>query len=413
MKRRVVVTGMSALTPLGSDLEQAWGRILQGESGIGPIQSFDASELRTRIAGEVSDFDVSKVMPVREAGRVDRFVQLAVAAAENAVAQSGLDFEKEDLHRCGAIVGNGIGGLHEFEIQYRKVLEKGPNRMSVFTIPKMMINAAAGHISIRYGLKGPSVGVVSACASGSNAIVDAVRSIRCDEVDLVITGGAEGTVTLLGIAGFNAMRALSERNDEPQRASRPFDQHRDGFVLSEGAGILILEELERAKRRGAPILGEILGYGVTCDGTHITQPDPEGAGAARAMSGALTSAGLNPEDIDYINAHGTSTILGDKAETMAIKTAFGNAAANVSISSTKSSIGHLLGGSGGVELVLSLLAMRDNVAPPTINLKKPDLECDLDYTPNAAREMNISRVMSNSFGFGGHNVSIVAGEYRE
>lgn len=409
MKRRIVITGMGALTPLGCDLEASWARMLRGESGIDTIQGFDASALRTRIGGEVPGFDATEFMPVREAGRVDRFAQMAIATSIEAVQQSGIDFEKEDRHRCGAIVGSGIGGLYEFEHQFRRLIARGSHRLSPFTIPKMMINAACGHVSIHFGLQGPSVGVVSACASASNAIVEAIRTIRCDEADVMITGGAEAAVTLLGIAGFCAMRALSIRNDQPHEASRPFDSYRDGFVLSEGAGMLVLEEYEHAQRRGAPIFGEILGYGVTSDARHMTQPNPEGEGASHAMKKALTSAELAPSDIDYINAHGTSTYLGDAAETAAIKHAFGEDARKVAISSTKSSIGHMLGASGGVELILSLLAMRDNVAPPTINLNSPDPECDLDYTPNEARELEVTRVMSNSFGFGGHNVSIIAG----
>ena len=413
MKRRVVVTGCGVVTPLGCELESFWSRLCNGESGIAPITSFDASIFRSQFGGEATDFDPEKHLHVRELGRIERFAQMALASSIDAVEQSGIDFEKEDPTRCGVIYGSGVGGINEIEEQHDRLIEKGPKKVSVFTIPKMMGNAASAHISIQFGLTGYSYGVVSACASASHAIVDAIKTIQYDEHDIVITGGSETGVSRLGFAGFGAMRALSQRNEEPTKASRPFDKDRDGFVMSEGAGSLVLEELEHAKARGANILCELLGYGITSDAGHITAPDPGGKGAGRAMILSMKSAGMNPEDIDYINAHGTSTPLGDAAETAAIKMAFGEQAKKVVISSTKSQIGHLLGASGGVETVISIMSMLRNVVPPTINLETPDPECDLDYTPNVAREMEVNNVMVNSFGFGGHNVVLVLGPLRD
>jgi len=412
MKRRVVVTGLGAVTGLSCKVEDLWKRILAGESGIGPITLFDTEKFKVRFAGEVRNWTTDGYVNPKDAKRIDRFTQFAMVGAMDAVRESGLDFSKEDPFRCGAIIGSGIGGLNEIEEQHSRLMEKGPDRVSAFTIPKLMANAAAGHVSIHYGLKGPSCAVATACASAANAIGDAFRVVRYDLADIMITGGSEAALTPMSMAGFANMRALSERNDDPTRASRPWDRDRDGFVLSEGAGILVLEELEHAKARGANIYAEILGYGISSDGGHITQPDENGIGAAKSMEYALRDAGLTPDKIDYINAHGTSTPLGDKAETVAIKSIFGPSAKKVSISSTKSQLGHLLGASGGVELVLSLMAIRDNLAPPTINLDNPDEGCDLDYTPHKPRERRIDTIMSNSFGFGGHNGSVVAGRLK-
>ncbi|MGQ9505341.1 MAG: beta-ketoacyl-ACP synthase II [Thermogutta sp.] len=412
MKRRVVITGMGVVTPLSCEVEDLWDRLCRGESGIHLIEGFDTSIFRVKFGGEIRNWDPSRYIDAKEAKRIDRFGQYALAAAIDAVRQAGLDFDREDPYRCASIIGSGVGGLGEIEMQHRRLLEKGPDRVSAFTIPKMMLNAASGCVSIRFGIKGPSYGVVTACASASSAVVEAAKEIQFGEIDVAITGGTEAAVTPLGIAGFAAMSALSDRNEAPEKASRPFDRDRDGFVLSEGAGIVILEELEHAKRRGATILGELLGYGASSDAGHITQPDENGIGAARAMADALRNASLNPEDIGYINAHGTSTPLGDRAETVAIKNVFGDHAKNVSVSSTKSQLGHLLGASGGVELIISLLAVKKGVIPPTINYETPDPECDLDYTPNVPRERRIKAAMSNSFGFGGHNVSLIVGEFQ-
>jgi 3-oxoacyl-[acyl-carrier-protein] synthase II len=410
MKRRVVVTGIGAVTSLGCRVEELWTRICNGESGIGLLQRFDTSPYRVRIGGEILDWSTDGYVAPKESKRIDRFAQLGLVASLDAVKDSGIDFSKEDPFRCGVILGSGVGGLREIEIQHTRLLDKGPAKVSPFTVPKMMANAASGQVSIALGLRGTNTTVVTACASATNAIGDALRAIQCGRAEVVITGGAEAAVTPLGLSAFAAMRALSERNDDPAGASRPFDKDRDGFVLGEGAGGIVLEELEHAKDRHARIYGELLGYGATADGSHITQPDENGIGAARAMSEALADAGLDPTQIDYINAHGTSTPLGDHAETEAMKTVFHEHARNVSISSTKSQLGHLLGASGGVELVFCMLALRDGVIPPTINYQTPDPLCDLDYTPNQARERKIAVAMSNSFGFGGHNGSLIVGQ---
>lgn len=410
--RRVVVTGLGVVTSLSCKVEDLWIRLCNGESGVRLIERFDCSRFRSRFGGEISNWSTDGYLPAKEAKRLDRFTQFAVVGAMDAVRDSGLDFSKEDPYRCGVIFGSGIGGLEELEEQHRRLLEKGPERVSAFTIPKLMVNAASGQISIEFGLRGPSEAVVTACASACNAIGDAFRMIRRGDVDVVITGGSEAAVTPLGLSGFGAMRALSERNDEPTKASRPFDAGRDGFVLSEGAGVLVLEEWEHAKRRGAKVHAELLGYGASADAGHITQPDREGVGAAKAMWNALQDSRIDPSEVGYINAHGTSTPLGDVAETAAIKRVFGESARTVSISSTKSQLGHLLGASGGVELIVAILALRDGLIPPTINYETPDPECDLDYTPNKARERKLSVAMSNSFGFGGHNASLVVGHLR-
>ena len=408
MARRVVVTGLGLVTSLGQRVEDFWRRLLAGESGISAIERFDASAFSVRIAGEVKDFDPEATLDKREARHLDRFAQMAVAAADQAVKDSGLDLVNlPDPFRAGAIVGSGIGGLAEFEEQHQRLLEKGPSRVSPFMVPKLMINAAAGQISIRYAIKGPNAGIANACASANNAIGQALWTIQSDEADLMITGGSEAALTPLGLAGFCSARALSTRNDEPARASRPFDRGRDGFVLSEGAGIIVLEEYEHAKRRGARVYAEVIGFGMSGDGLHIVQPDPEGRGAAGAMRAMLQDAQAAPDSVDYINAHGTATPLGDIAETKALKAVFGAHARKLAISSTKSSVGHLLGASGGVEFIATALAIRDQVAPPTINLEDPDPECDLDYVPLKPRPMTIRRAASNSFGFGGHNACLL------
>ena len=410
MNRRVVVTGLGAVTSLSCKVPDLWQRILAGESGIRSINTFDTRDFKVNFGGEISDWSTDGYLPPKEAKRLDRFTQFAMVATADAVADSGIDFDQCDRFRVGVILGSGIGGLHEIETQHARLLEKGPDKVSAFTIPKLMVNAACGQVSIAYGLRGPNAAVATACASATNAIGDAFKLIQHGEADCMVTGGTEAAITPMGISGFASMRALSTRNDEPTRASRPFDRDRDGFVLSEGAGIVILEEYEMAKARGARIYAEVLGYGVSADGGHITSPDAEGIGAAKAMKGALADAQLNPEQIGYINAHGTSTQLGDAAETKAVKTVFGSAAEEVSISSTKSQLGHLLGASGGVEMIFIVQALVHGVVPPTINYESPDPDCDLDYTPNRPRERKLTAAMSNSFGFGGHNASIIAGK---
>ncbi len=411
MKRRVVVTGLGVVTSLSCQVEDLWQRILAGESGIHPLQIFDTADFKVRFGGDIHDWNPVEYIASKEMKRIDRFTQFALVAAVDAVDDAGLDFNVEDQFRCGVILGSGIGGLQEIETQVERLLRKGPARVSALTIPKLMLNAAGGNISIRYGIRGPNYTVATACASATNAIGDALRAIQYDDADMMITGGTEAAITPMGISGFANMRALSERNDDPPGASRPFDAERDGFVLSEGAGILVLEELEHAKARGAQILCEVLGFGASGDAGHITQPDEEGAGAARAMDCALRDSGLAPDEIDYINAHGTGTPLGDKAETRAVKTVFGDHACRLSISSTKSQLGHLLGASGGIELILTIKAIMSDVVPPTINLEHPDPDCDLDYTPLQAKERPVRRAMSNSFGFGGHNASLVVGQW--
>jgi 3-oxoacyl-[acyl-carrier-protein] synthase II len=409
MKRRVVVTGIGAVTSLSCKVDDLWQRILRGESGVHALRAFDTTEHKVRFGGDIYDWSVEGYVDRKEEKRLDRFTQFALVAGIDAVNDSGLDFSKEDAFRCGVILGSGIGGLNEIETQHERLLTKGPDKVSAFTIPKLMVNAASGHVSIRYGLRGPNYAVATACASATNAMGDAFKAIQYDDADIMVTGGTEAACTPMGLSGFANMRALSERHDDPAGASRPFDKDRDGFVLSEGAGLLVFEEYEHAKARGARIYAEILGYGASADGGHITQPDAQGTGAARAMSCALRDGKLNADAIDYINAHGTSTPLGDQAETIAIKSVFGEHARKLSISSTKSQLGHLLGASGGVELVICMKALAHSVCPPTINYTTPDPACDLDYTPNTPRERKLSVVMSNSFGFGGHNASIIAG----
>ncbi len=404
------MTGLGVVTSLGRAVDQFWDRLVRGDSGVGPITLFDVSGYRVQFGGEVPwKPEESGIANAKELRRLDRFTQFAMASAFDAVADSGIDFSKEDPYRCGVVIGSGIGGLSEFEAQHERLLTKGIDKVSPFTIPKLMVNSGSGHVSSMYGIKGPNFAVATACASAANSIGDALRAIQFGDADVMITGGSEAALTPMGLAGFQNMRALSFRTEAPQQASRPFDLERDGFVLAEGAGVVVLEELEHARSRGARVYGELMGYGASGDAGHITQPDEEGRGAARAMKAALMDAGLAPEAVQYVNAHGTSTPLGDKAETIAMKKVFGGHAGRLAVSSTKSQLGHTLGASGGIELVVCALTLTRGVIAPTINLDHPDPECDLDYTPKTAREAAVKVAMSNSFGFGGHNASLVLG----
>jgi 3-oxoacyl-[acyl-carrier-protein] synthase II len=411
-RRRVVITGLGALTPIGNDVRTYWHNLLAGTSGVGPITQFDTSAFKVHFAGEIKNYEPEKVIPHKEVRRMDRFAQFAVVAAHEAVTDSGIDFSKEDPFRCGVIIGSGIGGLNEFEDGHGTYMTKGPSRVSPFVIPKMIANAASGHVSIRYGLMGQNTAVATACASAANATTDAMRAIQFGYADVMITGGAESTIAPMAVSGFTSARALSMRNDAPQKASRPFDKDRDGFVLGEGAGIFVIEELEHAKKRGAKIYAELLGAGATADGYHITAPHPEGLGAIKAMEFALKDAGVNPSNVQYVNAHGTSTELGDTAETIAIKKVFGDHAKKLMVSSTKSMIGHLLGASGGAALIACCMSIKHSVVHPTINYETPDPTCDLDYVPNKPRESRVSVAISNSFGFGGHNCCLVVGAFK-
>ncbi len=408
--RRVVITGMGTITPLGNDLEQYWSNLKNGVSGIRLIEAFDTSAFDTRIGGEVRDFDPKHYFKnPKDIRRTDRFAQLAMAAAKNALQDGGIDYEKiERRDRFGVIVSSGIGGLKTLQEQHTVMMTKGPSRNSPFTIPMLISNMASGLISMEYGLQGPNLCIVTACATATNAIGESWRIIKFGDADIFLAGGSEASIVAIGLSGFSAMKALSRRNDEPGRASRPFDRDRDGFVMSEGAGVVVVEELEHAKARGAKIYCELSGYGLSSDAYHMTAPPPAGEGAARAMQMALDHARVTAADVDYINAHATSTGLGDVAETRAIKTVFGEHAKRVSISATKSMTGHLLGGAGAVEMAACALAIRDGVIPPTINLENPDEECDLDYTPNTAKERKVRVTVNNSFGFGGHNATLVA-----
>ncbi len=408
MKRRVVVTGLGLVTSLGRSVDVFWDRVVRGESGVGQITLFDVAGYRVQFGGQVPwEPEGEDIAPPKELKRLDRFTQFAIAAAKDAVSDSGLDFGAEDPFRCGVVIGSGIGGLWEFEVQEERLLHKGIDKVSPFTIPKLMVNSASGHVSSMYGIKGPNFAVATACASAANSIGSALRSIQYGDADVMVTGGSEAALTPIGLAGFQNMRALSFRSDAPQAASRPFDADRDGFVLAEGAGVIVIEELEHARRRGARIYAELKGYGASGDAGHITQPDEEGRGAGRAMEMGLADAGLGVDAVQYINAHGTSTPLGDKAETAAIKRVFGPHAKKLAVSSTKSHLGHTLGASGGIEAVVCGLSIARNVITPTINYHTPDPACDLDYTPNQAREARVDVAMSNSFGFGGHNASLV------
>ena len=409
MTRRVVISGMGTVNPLAKDVPTYWKGLLAGLSGIAPILQMDTSAFKVHFGGEVKDWNTEAYFDSKTAKRLDRYAQFAVVAAMEAVKDSGFDVSKEDPFRCGCILGSGIGGLNEFEDQHDRFRDGGPGRISPFVIPKMMGNAAPGNVSIHFGLCGPCTAVATACASAANAIADAMRCIQRDEADVMITGGCESTVTNMGLGGFISARALSSRNDDPPRASRPFDKDRDGFVLAEGAGVLVLEELEHARKRGAHIYAELKGAGYTADAYNITAPHPDGVGAGRAMINALKDARLNVADIDYVNAHGTSTELGDIAETKAMKMALGDHARKVAVSSTKSMVGHLLGASGGVELIACVLSIKHGVVHPTINLMTRDPQCDLDYVPNTPREMKVRNAVSNSFGFGGHNACVAVG----
>jgi len=406
--RRVVVTGVGVLSPLGTGTEKNWEAVTNGKSGIAQVTRFDAANtLPTHIAGEVDDFVAEDFIDKKEIKKMDLFIQYSLAASEMAMQDSGLKITDENADRVGVLVGAGLGGLPTIEKYHEMLLDRGYKKISPFFIPMLIINLAPGQISMRFGAKGPNLSSVSACATGTHSIGDAFRMIQRGDADAMIAGGTESTITPLGMGGFNVMKALSTRNDEPEKASRPFDKGRDGFVMGEGAGIVILEEYEAAKKRGAKIYGEVAGYGLTGDAYHLTSPAPGGEGAARCMKMALSTAGMNPEDVDYVNAHGTSTPLNDLYETMAIKTAFGEHAKKVMISSTKSMTGHLLGAAGGIEAVYSLLAMQHSVVPPTINYEEPDEELDLDYVPNQARDAEVNVAISNSFGFGGTNATLL------
>ena len=410
-RRRVVITGLGTVNPLGLNVRDYWRALLAGHSGIAPITLFDTTDFRVRFGGEVKGFTPEPAIDTRSARKLDRFAQFALVAAAEAVADSGLDFAKEDPFRCGCIFGSGIGGLAEFEDGHTTLMNRGPSRVNPFVIPKMIANSASGNISIKFGLRGPNTTVSTACSSAAHAIGDSLAAIRHGYADVMISGGSEAAITPMGLGGFIACRALSERNDDPPHASRPFDRGRDGFVLSEGAGVLVLEEYERAKARGATIYAEVCGSGNTADAYHITAPHEDGVGAAEAMRAAIRDAGWNAEEVQYLNAHGTSTGLGDVAETKAVKQVFGAHAKQLMISSTKSMIGHLLGASGGVEASACALSLTHGVLHPTINLVNQDIEagCDLDYIPNTAREARVKKLLSNSFGFGGHNCSLALG----
>jgi 3-oxoacyl-[acyl-carrier-protein] synthase II len=406
-ERRVVITGIGVVTPLGNDLNVFWQNLLAGKSGIAPVTRFDATDFDCKIGGEVKDFKADAYMPAKETRRTDRFVHYACGAARMAVADAKLELDKQDLTRVGCIVGSGIGGMETIEDQAYALFNKGPNRVSPFMIPMLIVNMASGYISMLLGVKGPNLAVVSACATATHAIGEAARAIVHNDADVMIAGGSEAAITRMGYAGFCSMRAMSTRNNEPTRASRPFDAQRDGFVMGEGAGVVILESAEHARKRHAQIYCEVAGYGITGDAYHMSAPAPEGEGAARSMAMALRHARLNPEQISYINAHGTSTPVGDKCETQAIKTVFGAHAKKLVVSSTKSMTGHLLGAAGAVETAVCALAIRDGIVPPTINYENPDPDCDLDYVPNKSRELPVNACVNNSLGFGGHNATLI------
>ena len=414
MSRRVVITGLGVTTPVGNDLETFWSNLKNGVSGIRRIQAFDTTGYDCQIAGEVRDFEPKNYFKnPKDIRRTDRFAQLAMAAAKTSVQDSGIDLARVNRDRFGVLISSGIGGLKTLEEQFSTLMNKGPQRVSAFTIPMLISNMASGVISMEFELRGPNMCIVTACATSNNAIGESWRMIKFGDADIFLAGGSEAPIVELGLAGFSAMKALSRRNDEPERASRPFDRDRDGFVISEGAGIVVVEELEHAKARGAKIYCELAGYGLSADAYHMTAPPEDGEGAARAMKMALDHARISPNEVDYINAHATSTGLGDISETRAIKAVFGEQAHKIPISSTKSMIGHLLGGAGAVETAVCALSIRDGVIPPTINLEDPDPLCDLDYTPNKAKEKKVRVAMNNSFGFGGHNATVVATAFEE
>jgi 3-oxoacyl-[acyl-carrier-protein] synthase II len=408
----VVVTGMGLVTPLGHELEAFWSHLLAGQCGIGPITAFDTTAFDTKIAGEVRDFNPAPAFPSpKEIRRTDRYSQFGVYAGWRALQDSGLDLAKENLDEIGVFIGSGIGGLATTTEQHKILLERGPGRMSPFTIPMLISNMASGLFSMYHNLRGPNFAICSACATANHSIGEAWRTLKMGDAQVMFAGGAEATIIPIGIGGFCAMRAMSTRNDDPKHASRPFDKDRDGFVMGEGAGVLVLEDLEHAKKRGAQIYCEIAGYGNTADAHHLTSPSPGGEGAARCMKMALRSGGLNPTDISYINAHGTSTPQGDFCETQAVKSVFGDHAKKLAVSSTKGATGHMLGAAGAVEMAACALAIKHSLVPPTINLQNPDPECDLDYVPNTAREMKVDAIVNNSFGFGGHNSTISAKKF--
>ncbi|NLU10904.1 MAG: beta-ketoacyl-ACP synthase II [Tepidanaerobacter acetatoxydans] len=411
-KKRVVVTGMGVISPVGIGLDKFWKSLIEGKSGIDTITSFDTDDLPTNIAGEVRDFNPENYIEKKEIKRLDRFTQFAIAATKMALEDSKLDLLQIDRTRAGVILGSGIGGATTWEEQHSVLLEKGARRVSPFFIPMMIINMASGQVSMAFDLKGPNFTVVTACASGTNAIGEAFKVLQRGDADIMISGGTEAPITRLSLAGFSSMKALSTRNDEPSKASRPFDKDRDGFVMGEGAGIIIMETLDSALKRNARIYGEIIGYGSTADAYHLTQPSPDGEGAARAMKASILDAGILPNEVDYINAHGTSTPLNDKFETLAIKNAFGEHAYKLAISSTKSMTGHLLGAAGAVEFIVSLLASFKDEIPPTINYDNADPECDLNYVPNKAINRTVNIALSNSMGFGGHNASVIVKKYK-
>ncbi|MBM7623826.1 beta-ketoacyl-ACP synthase II [Sporohalobacter salinus] len=413
MSNRVVVTGMGVISPVGIGLKDFWSALVAGESGIDKVTNFDVTEIDSKIGGEVKDFNVKDYMSRKDAKRMDKFAQYAVAAAKLAVEDSDLEINDSNAEDVGVLVGSGIGGMETFENQTKRLIERGPGRISPFFIPKMISNMAAGQVSIQLGAKGPNATTVSACASATHAIGDALDIIRRGDADVMVTGGSEAAITELSYAGFCSMKALSTRNDEPEKASRPFDDERDGFVMGEGSGILILESLESALERGAKIYGEVIGYGMSGDAYHVTAPDPEGDGAARSMQMAIDNSGLDIEEIDYINAHGTSTPPNDKLETKAIKNVFGDLAYDLAVSSTKSMTGHLLGAAGGIEAIASLMAIDNGVIPPTINYEHEDPECDLNYVPNKAKELDVNVALSNSLGFGGHNATLIFTKYQQ
>jgi 3-oxoacyl-[acyl-carrier-protein] synthase II len=411
-KTRVVITGLGAVTPLGNTAEEFWASLIQGKSGIGPITRFDSTGFATRIAGEVKGFDALKFVDKKDDRKLDLYLKYALACAVMAVEDAGLDLAKEDGNRFGVLVGSGIGGLSTLLDSHKVLLDKGPDRVSPFFIPMLIINMASGLISMRFGARGPNSSVVTACATGNHAIGDAMRIIQRGDADMMIAGGAEAIIIPLTIAGFCQMKAMSTRNEEPTKASRPFDAERDGFVCGEGGGLVVLESLEHARRRDARIYAEVVGYGMTGDAHHMTAPDPEGDGAARAMAAALRDAAVQPSEVGYINAHGTSTPYNDKFETIAIKRVFGEHARRLPVSSTKSMTGHLLGAAGGIEAIATTLAIYHGILPPTINYEKPDPECDLDYVPNQARKQDVEVALSNAFGFGGTNAILAFRKYR-
>lgn len=413
MKNRVVVTGYGVVSPVGNDVDTFWESLITGKSGVGLITAFDTTEYPVKIAAEVKNFNPADYMDRKEIKRTDRFVQFAIAASRMAIERAGLEINDENRNRVGVYIGSGIGGLTTLEEQHRILLEKGPRRVSPFFIPMMIANMASGQVSIVLGAKGPNSTAVTACASATHSIGEAFHAIQLGKADVMITGGTEATILPLAVAGFCNAKALSTRNDEPEKACRPFDKDRDGFVMGEGCGIIILESLEHAKKRGAKIYAEMIGFGMSGDAYHLTQPAPEGEGAARAMACALADAGIKPEDVSYINAHGTSTEYNDKYETMAIKQVFGEHAYKVAVSSTKSMTGHLLGAAGGIEAVACVKAIEEQIIPPTINYETPDPECDLDYVPNQARKAEVKVAMSNSLGFGGHNATIIFKKYED